>query len=123
MMRYEVQRQDESGVWWPMASHDDFTLAEALLTDKHRRIRDTELGVFIVYSPPAAPSASENILARSRTVLYLGIGAIFAAAIGQQQRGWDATEFAFRAVFTLGFVLVVAGIAYGAYRLYNHSSN
>lgn len=53
-MRYEIQRQDEFGVWQPMAAHDDFRFAMSLLTDKHRRIRDTELGCYIVFDPSQA---------------------------------------------------------------------
>lgn len=49
-MRYEVQRQDEKGIWHPLAAHDDLVVAKALLTDKYRRIRDTELNVFIFHS-------------------------------------------------------------------------
>lgn len=49
-MRYEVQRQDENGIWRPLATHDDLMVAETLLTDKYRRIHDAELNVFIFYS-------------------------------------------------------------------------
>lgn len=50
-MRYVVQRQDEQGEWQPMAAHNEYHLAEILLTDKHRRIHDTVYGVYIVYTP------------------------------------------------------------------------
>jgi len=50
-MRYEVQRQDENGNWHPMAAHDDRKIALTLLTDKYRRVRDTHLGINIVFTP------------------------------------------------------------------------
>lgn len=46
-MRYLVQRQDETGYWQPMANHDTLDLAKELLTDKCRRILDTQTGTIM----------------------------------------------------------------------------
>lgn len=80
-MRYEVQRQDENGNWHPMAAHDDRKVALSLLTDKYRRVRDTQLGVNIVFKAAAQKLPMWDLvgmaLAKDRRLLLVVLG--FAA--------------------------------------------
>lgn len=90
-MRYEVQRQDENGNWRPMAAHDDRKIALTLLTDKYRRIRDTQLGINIVYTPPKQESGKPPVwdfvgmlLSADRRLLFVVPGFAVLCYVGSK---------------------------------------
>lgn len=110
-MRFEVQRQDESGNWRPMATHDDMKLAKTLLTDQYRRILDTKTG--IIYRQ-ASPETVARWHSRGEVLLPViqGLCAMWAIGIIRRAMEWPL------GVDVLAVLAAVVGGGVGCYRFF-----